>query len=401
VSGSQPAVGASEEARPLDILHVAACPFPSAQGTQVYLRGLLAAQRRRGHRVRLLCFGFGDGGPSGGVELVGGPSLPLYRRLRAGPDPLRPFLDLALVPRLRRLSPDLVHLHNYEAPVVDLLARHLDRTASPAPRVYTAHNLMADELPTYARTRVGALASAALGAILDRTVPRRADAVVALDPRAVPRLCAVGCTSVYAIAPGVDPAEITPVAPAPLPPGPWVVYAGNPDRYQDLDVLFAAMAGLRRARLLVVSAAPRAAFGAGLPARARVVRAPDFATVAGLLSAATVAALPRSRCAGYPIKLLDYLGFGLATVGAEGAVAPTPGVLHVPNRDVGALRRALTALLDDPARRVALGRAGRAHVLAQRGWDAVAAAHDRVYGAVLGHDVQKCAAGRYDASRHG
>lgn len=386
--------------RRLDVLHVAACPYPSPQGTQVYLRGLLSAQRRRGHRVRLLSYGFGDGGPTGGVEQLGGPTAPLYRRLRAGPDPVRPFLDLALAPALRRLAPDVVHLHNYEAPAVDLLVRRWAGGGAGIPRVYTAHNLMEEELPTYARTPLVAGVARAAGRALDRWIPAQADAVVALNPRTVPPLRALGCTAVHVIPPGFDFGDVGRVEPATLPPGAWVVYAGNPDGYQDLDVLYAAMRGLRGARLLIVSAAPRDAFGDRLPPRCRVVRARDFRTVARFLAAATVAALPRGRCSGYPIKLLAYLAMGRATVATEGAVGPTPGVARVPSGDPAAFREALAALLDDPERRAALERAGRAHVRAACRWDAVAAAHDRVYRLVLGHDVQTDAARRYDASRH-
>ena len=42
----------------MHILHVACMPYPSMQGSQVYLRGLMKAQAKR-HNVSLLCYGHG------------------------------------------------------------------------------------------------------------------------------------------------------------------------------------------------------------------------------------------------------------------------------------------------------------------------------------------------------
>ena len=134
------------------------------------------------------------------------------------------------------------------------------------------------------------------------------------------------------VAPGLDPAEfVEPVAPAPLPPGPWVVYAGNPDRYQDLDVLVEAMRRLPEAGLLLVSASALSDWEGALPKLELRVTS-SFSEVKRYLAAAAVAALPRTTCTGYPIKLLNYLAMGQVTVAAEGSAQPLPGVVTVPNR---------------------------------------------------------------------
>jgi starch synthase len=51
----------------------------------------------------------------------------------------------------------------------------------------------------------------------------------------------------------------------------------------------------------------------------------------------------------------------------------------VPPGDVGALTRAMTALLEDPARGLAMGRAGRGRVEERFGWDAAAARTEAIY----------------------
>jgi starch synthase len=53
--------------------------------------------------------------------------------------------------------------------------------------------------------------------------------------------------------------------------------------------------------------------------------------------------------------------------------------LLVPPGDAGALARAMNAVLADPARAVAMGRAGRRRVEERFGWDAVAARTEQVY----------------------
>jgi glycosyltransferase involved in cell wall biosynthesis len=71
--------------------------------------------------------------------------------------------------------------------------------------------------------------------------------------------------------------------------------------------------------------------------------------------------LMEATAAGLPVVTTD--------VGALAeAVRPAESGLIVPPKEVGALREALAALIDDPARRRAMGRAG--HVLARERFDA-------------------------------
>ena len=354
-------------------------PFPSPQGSQVYLRGLSRALARRGHAVTVACYAHGLGEPDPEYRVVRTPPVPGYASLRAGPDLIKPWLDLALAVRLSGLRADVVHAHNYEAP----LAAAVAGLWTGAPMVYTAHNTMAEELPAYFSGRLARRVARRGGQLLDRSVPRMAAHAVAIRPSTVGFLRAAGCRRVSHVAPGVDPADLTPISPAPLSPGPWVIYAGNPDRYQELEVLVAAMRRVPEAGLLLVSASPLGALArCGLP-RLRCVVTTDFAEVRALMAAAQVAALPRSVCSGYPIKLLNYLGCGLPTVAAAGAAPTMPGMAVVPARDPEAMAAVIRALLGDPARRRAMGAAGRAHVLGQCTWAARAVELEAIYESVL------------------
>lgn len=366
--------------KPLHIVQAAAFPFPSPQGSQVYVRGMARALARRGHRVTVACYGHGEGEPDPDYALLRTPRVPGYDNMRAGPDLIKPILDLALAARLLRQPADLVHAHNYEAPVAAALARLF----TGVPIVYNAHNTMGEELHTYFRGRLARGLARRLGRALDRTVPRLGDHALAISPGAVGTLQALGCRQVSYVPPGVDPEDLPLDPPADLPPGPWVVYAGNPDAYQDLDVLVEAMRAVPQAGLLMVSAASLEAWrGCGLP-RLALRQTPHFAEVRRYLRAATVAALPRATCSGYPIKLLNYLGMGLPVVIARGSAQGLPGEVVVPNRDPAALAQALRGLLDNPGRCVEQGARARAHVMAACTWDARALELEAVYQEVLG-----------------
>ena len=165
---------------------------------------------------------------------------------------------------------------------------------------------MGEELHTYFNGRVARGLARRMGRMLDRTVPRLADHALAIHDGAVPVLRGLGCRQVTCVPPGVDPHDLRPAVPAPLPSLPRVVYAGNPDQYQDLDILMEAMQMLPDVELLMISASSLAKWeGHNLP-RARFVQTSDFEEVRRLLASATIAALPRTVCTGYPIKMLNY-----------------------------------------------------------------------------------------------
>ncbi|MEC7948803.1 MAG: glycosyltransferase family 4 protein [Myxococcota bacterium] len=365
--------------RPLQIVQAAAFPFPSPQGSQVYVRGMARALARRGHDVTVACYAHGIGDPDPEYRVVRTPSVPGYGNVRAGPDLVKPLLDAALAFRISGLRADIIHAHNYEAPIAAALARL--RTGTPV--VYNAHNTMAEELHTYFEGPLARRLARQIGCALDRTVPRLSAHAIAISEPAVPVLEGLGCRRVTHVPPGVDPMDLPATVPEPLPAGPWVVYAGNPDRYQDLDVLVEAMRQVPEAGLLMVSASPLDEWSDCGLSRLHLVRTSEFARVRALLAASAVAALPRAVCSGYPIKLLNYLGMGLPTVAAHGSAQDLPGVVPVPDRDPGAMASAIRSLLRDSERRRRLGRDARAHVLAHCTWDARAAELEAVYAEVL------------------
>jgi len=254
---------------------------------------------------------------------------------------------------------------------------------------------MEEELPTYLSSRLAKAAARRGGWAVDHLVPRLAVANVAISKNAVSALRRVGARRVTHLPPGIDLGDLR-GADAPravqrwgLDDRPWVVYTGNADPYQDLGVWFRAMALVPGAGLLMVSGSPlptwrRLASELRLaPGRVRLVQSTRLSDHLDALAVATVAVLPRSQCAGFPIKLLNYLGMGVPTVAARGSAQAMGGVVPFDNDDPRDMARAIRTLLDQAGARRALGEAGRTEVEERWTWDAVALRLEELYRALL------------------
>ncbi len=109
--------------------------------------------------------------------------------------------------------------------------------------------------------------------------------------------------------------------------------------------------------------------------------------IARLMQAAHIVVLPSYR-EGLPKALIEAAACGRAIVttdvpGCRDAVEPGESALLVPARDAAALAAAIRTLAENPERRRAMGRAGRA--LAERVFrvESVVAEHLRIYGELL------------------
>jgi glycosyltransferase involved in cell wall biosynthesis len=358
---------------------VAAFPFPLPQGSQVFVREQLRALARAGAEPTLFCYGSGAGPAPADLRVVRVPRALSPRALRAGPSAGKPVADALLAAAFaaesRRHRFDAVLAHNGEAALAALLARR----ASGCPVVYVAHTLLVHELEAYGPTAL-APSLRALGAGLDRTLASRADAVIALSTAAGRRLARFARGPVEVIPPGLDPApppDAGAMARARRRAGVeterFALYAGNLDRYQDLDDLGRAARQLPELPVVVATHAT----GGVAPPGLRVLRATDAEEVRALTFAAAVAVAPRQRPGGFPIKLLNYMEAGRPIV-ARAAAAP--GLEHgrsawLLSADAGPseLASALRTLARDPERAAELGRAARAVLESRHAWRELAA----------------------------
>jgi glycosyltransferase involved in cell wall biosynthesis len=367
---------------PIRVAMVVASPFPANHGTPGSISEMADAIADAGHQVHLVTYHFGEGEASGRIRLHRIAAPRLRPRMVVGPTRDKPLLDLlmlrTLVGVIRRERIDVIHAHNYEGALIGSAARLL----TGKPLVYNAINTMSDELPSYGFIRPRFLA-VGLARLLDWMVPRLADRVIAISDDLGRFLLAggLGADRVEVIPLGIDPRRFAGLdrdaARRRLGLGsePLVMYTGILARMQRLDYLFQAMrqvvAKRPDARLLLVvncasaaeiQACEREMAGNGLAGKARILLAPTFDELPGILAAADVTVVPRPHCPGFPVKLLNYMAAGKPTVCFAGSAK---GLEHrrtgwvVPDHDVDGLAAGILALVEDEDLARTLGENGR------------------------------------------
>jgi glycosyltransferase involved in cell wall biosynthesis len=362
----------------MTVLHIAALPFPSVQGTQAAVRAMVEAEHAAGRAPELLTYAHG------GYELRAAwphhriADLTRDRSLRSGPSWRKVVQDAQLAVAARRLhakaAPARTVAHHVEAAAAALTARL-------SPLTFFAHTALGPELPTYLPERVRRLAGRA-GDALDVALARRADAVAAVSPWLAARLEAgagrpVGYVPVpWAVPPAIDPDERAKArrrfdfdAVAPV-----FLYAGNLDAYQGVEQLAEAFAIVRRrrgdAKLLVATAsdpAPleNALWAAGLVEHVRFAPLADEPDRRMAHAAADAAWVPRAAPGGLPMKLLDALARGVPTVVTRRATAGldlSGAAMVAADDDPEALAAAALLVLEGREAAASLGRAGVAFV---------------------------------------
>lgn len=357
----------------MHVLFVGPFPWPSHQGSQVYLAGQARALARRGHEVTVAVYGAGVGGQLDGVRLLRAQHVPLTRFTTGGMHWSRPLADLSLARTIRRFCRthhvDVLHAHNVEGPLV----AHLAKTNRPI--VYDLHTRMEVELATHLRApldRCGPF----IGRALDRLAVRCADVGCAISNEAHTFLRGAGLPTVT-VGSGVDPRQLT-ARPHPRErfglPDRFIVYTGNLDRYQDVPILLEAMKSVD-VPLVVVTGSPDP-----LPAGVHAIRSRNFQDALDVLSVASIAVIPRRQCTGFPIKLLNQLGMGCPTVMVDPSQPPLPGVVTCPPGD---LSPTLNRLLASPTQLRRLGTQAQAAIHARWSWAERAQRLEALYALAL------------------
>jgi glycosyltransferase involved in cell wall biosynthesis len=317
----------------LRLLHVFGGPFPTVQGTQALVATTCRLLAAAGHDVHLLCYAHSAFERDEPFSVHRIPDMPAFSCERSGPAWRKIALDVSLAASCRRLAarlcPDAIHAHHYEALFAAALADPFRRT----PRVLHLHALMGPELHTYFRPAVARFARV-LGNRIDADAPHLADRVLTLDDAARVTLSRGGFPEhrirVVSI-PASPPPGCTPIADraararAPV----RAVYAGNLDAYQGIDVLLAAFRAspsLRDAlELHIITASDARRLEAeisvlGLGGSVRVSPHGSVRDAWLAVAKADIAVVPRSAPGGFPVKLVNALSAGVATI-ADSAIA--------------------------------------------------------------------------------
>jgi glycosyltransferase involved in cell wall biosynthesis len=323
------------------------------------------------------------------------PSFPLHRTgtfprvtsLKSGPSLGKVLLDARMAVELRalekKLAPEVIVAHHVEAAAQALLV-------AKAPVVFFAHTDLNAELPAYApgAPQLMAAGLARAGGALDGWLAKRAGAVALISKSLrAPFAAQLGVASdklFYVPTPWrvAQPFAANERAESRhslglAPDSQVLLYAGNLDRYQGIELLLAAVSMLKATheRLVCLFATEsdarelRAQAAAlGLSGRLFVTRLAGAAARRLAHAAADVAVVPRLCPGGLPIKLLDALARGVPCATLPRACAGLPldaSVELAENDEPAALARAIDTLLRSPERRAELASAGPRYIAEQ------------------------------------
>ena len=349
---------------PPQVMMICPLPFPGFQGTQALLADLIASLHPAIAHIDVLSYASAFGKRRD--------DLPVTRIARdwvgaqSGPSLARIQADLALLKLAKsRPKPDLIHAHNIEGLALGaLLKRHFS-----VPLVYHAHNLMRHELPTYAHPTLAPLLKLC-GHTLDTLLANAADQIIAFTPSHTQSLIQMGFPAehVHTIPPGLTPfspqgeppqtlllpnegargpegsggapslsrggarprgpeqraawlaTEIEKRSSTPLP----IIYSGNPDRYQNLPLLYQALTHLHPKPMLhIYSHHPETAFRKELQTHnMRPGQDYRFETLTPENwhrphRSEAIFACPRTLPGGAPIKAINALQAGQALVATQ------------------------------------------------------------------------------------
>ena len=305
---------------PLRILFLAPQPFFEVRGTPLAVLAMVRALVAAGHHVELLTFAQGAEVEVPGLDHRRSLRLPVGH-VRPGASLAKLFLDLPFMAqaawRMVAGRFDVVHAVEEAAHLAAPLARVLG-----LPLVVDVDSSIPDQLRESGFARRGPLPWAA--AALERHALRHAAAVITV--------CTSLTEGVRARAPGAavfqveDPPLVDATPPAAdevtalrnalgLDTRPVVVYSGNFEDYQGVDLLVDAAARVPEAQFVFMGGEP----GEIEAMRARAAGAQDRCAFAGkrppaelprFLALAHVVASPRTKGVNTPFKVYTYLASG-------------------------------------------------------------------------------------------
>lgn len=288
------------------ILQVTPHYFPQRGGVERHVQAISEGLAARGHTVAVITMA-APGHPAA-VELVNG--VPVHRLPALGPAPAY-RVPMALLSCLAGGEQfDIVHAHNYHAPMLPLAA-----AAAAGRLVVTPH------LNDRPHSRAAGLLHRPYS-LVGRWALRRARAVVCVSPAEQARLTArfgLPAAATTVIPNGVDLGAVARERPAPRDPR-LLLAVGRLESYKRADRAIAALAALPSDyRLVIVGEGPRRAallaqaHSLGVAERVHLAGAVDDATLADWYRRAAVA-LNMSEAEAFGITVLEALARGCRVV---------------------------------------------------------------------------------------
>jgi len=377
-------------------------PFFEPRGTPFSEFHRIRALTALGHEVDLVTYPFGHDVSMPGLRVFRCLRPPFLHGVKIGPSlaklPLDAALALAVVRRALSGQYDAIHSHE-EGGLIGVLLAPLLRV----PHLYDMHSSLPQQLTNFAFS--GSSLLRRLFAMVERLMIRRSRAVIVICPSLAETVRAIDPSAQTVLienAPGSAEDEATPAEAAEIrvalgvePSTPVVLYTGTFEAYQGLDLLYAAMAIVSRARpdarLVLAGGKPdqverarEQARAAGIDAVTTFTGERPAAEIPAYLLAADLLVSPRSRGTNTPLKIYQYLRSGKAIVATRllthtQVLSDDTAILADGTPE--AFAGGILAALGDPERAAAIGR--RARELAETKYS---------YAAYLEKTRQACAA---------
>ncbi len=355
---------------------------PVLGGIENHLRLLAEGQVRLGHRVTVLVTARGPRttlSEENGVEVIRAARL---TELASTP------LSLALIWRLRGLSPDVVHLH-FPYPLGELAQLISGRGRA---LVVTYHS-------DIVRQRwLGSLYRPLMRRLLARADRILPTSEAYLDSSLTLRPLASKSTVIPL---GIDTERFTSGDPGKVAeiqsrwPGPIVLFVGRLRYYKGVDVLIEAVERIR-ATLLIVGGGPmkerwvRQARASNAADRVHFLGDVEECELPNYYAAADVFVLPSCRRSeAYGLAMVEAMASGAPAISTDLGTGTSVVNRHretgvvVPPGDATALAGALAELLADPELRRSMGEAARLRVCAELSADLMVERVLEVYDSVL------------------
>ncbi len=405
--------------KPLQILMLAACPFPWPRGTPIRIQRLAEALTQQGHKVDVATYHLGQSVDSLPFQVHRTAKVAYYRRVSPGPSLTKLFV---LDPMLLRLTLkvaknadyDIIHAHHIEGVMTALAARALGLNL---PIVYDAHTLAGSELQDYA-LMIGTGLKRFLGNFLDYNLARRADSVIAVTDsikNVLVKHATRSAERIYVISNGIEDdfirraeqarqelvqTAIAEKAERKKLEAPVFIFAGNAAAYQGIEPMLKAFSlVLQRfpvARLTIFSNESFAEYRTlldemGIGGNVSISKVTLDELPAKLVQA-DVLLNPRSRCAGIPQKLLNYMAAGRPTVSFAGSskiITDRVTGLVVKNDDVRAFADAMLELVENHELAGSLSDAALNLLLVRHRWHSVATQTEVVYQDTMARYAEK------------
>lgn len=358
----------------MNILVLAPHPFFQHRGTPIAVRLMLEVLAAEGHRIDVLTYHEGEDISVPGVEVHRIPVIPFVKRIRPGPSWKKMVCDLVMIPAMWRLMNQrdyhLIHAVE-EAAYMAMLARAL----SGIPFVYDMDSSLVQQVAD--KYALPGPLKAALD-YMEQSAVRKSCAVVAVCRSLEELALAVDASKPVLRLEDISLLDVAPETGEPLEIAdgdgrPVVMYVGNLERYQGLDLLldgfalalqrvpeaFLVVIGGEEGDILEYKAVCRRL---GIADSVRFVGPKPVSQLGWYLRQADILASPRLMGQNTPMKIYSYLDSGRPIIATRlsthtQVLDDEVSLLVEPDRE--AMAAGLVRLLTDPALREALGSRAR------------------------------------------